>query len=664
MVPSVTSVRVGDRRASPTARPRRRRDPLAWLAIAVAVAPIVVTATRAVVGDWVPLGDNAYFTVRSRDVLGPAHPLVGAWSSGSKSIGTPVNNLGPLQLDLLAPFTKIGSAAGTAIGVAVLNLGSVVGVGLVARRLTSTAGVVLAMAMSGLVAWTMGSELLIEPRQHHALVLPFLCFVVLCWGLAAGDRWLLPWAAAVGSLLVQTHLSYLLVAPLLGLWGVVGLTVAMWRAPPGEGSDRRSWRPLRAPAAVTVAVLVVVWTQTVVDQVAGTGNLGRLRDAGSSGDGSAPGLVGGASIVSRVVGSPIAWLRDGFRDFAPASEITAVAVPAVRLLLVLGVLGTAAWVAHRRRDRIATTAAATAAVAVGAGLAAAARTPTGDLGPVAGNYRWLWPVAGFAVFAVVLAATGSASPDAPPSGAALRAEPPSAGRRTGVVGLVAAAVLVVLTVANLPAAYEIDVVRSDRDRRPVAVELTRQLDAAELTGPVLFDRSRGVFTEPYSYAVLVALQEQGIEFTFEDDSPDIPRFGEARADEGRAERRLVLVTGSAARTVPETAERIAFASSLTPADLRSRTRLTTEVNGALARGVLAPTPAGQQELDDGAYPAIVASEDGHEVRPEQLASEIIRLAATDQLTGPAPERRAVRRMAELYEREIFETVALVLEPQP
>ncbi|HXH56486.1 hypothetical protein [Iamia sp.] len=660
----MTSTRVSDRHGSPTAWLRPRQQWLAWLAIAVAVAPIVVAAARAVLGGWVPLGDNAYFTVRSRDVLGPVHPLLGAWSSGSKSTGTPVNNLGPLQLDLLAPFTKVGSAAGTAIGVAVLNFASVVGVGLVARRLTSTVGVVLAMVMSGLVAWSMGSELLIEPRQHHALVLPCLCFIALCWGLATGDRWLLPWAAAVGSLLVQTHLSYLLLAPLLGLWGIVGLTVATWRAPPGDGSDRGPGRTLRGPAAVTGAVLVVVWAQTVVDQVAGTGNLGRLRDAGSSDDGSAPGLADGARIVTDVVASPSAWLRHGFRDFAPASDLTGVAVPTVRLLVVLGVLGAAAWVAHRRRDRVATMAVVTAAVAVGAGVVAAARTPTGDLGPVAGNYRWLWPVAGFTIFVAVLAGTGSSSPDTPPSEAAPSTRPPSAGRRTGVVGLVAAAVLVVLTVANLPPAYDIDVVRSDRHRRPVALELTRQLDAAELTGPVLFDRSRGVFTEPYSYAVLVALQEQGIEFTFDDDGPDIPRFGEARADEGRAERRLVLVTGSAARTVPETAERIAFASSLTPADLRSRTRLTTEVTRALDEGVLVPTPAGQQELDDGAFPAIVAREDGQEVGPEQVASEIIRLAAGDQLTGPAHARRAVGRMAELYEREIFETVALFLERQP
>ena len=68
-------------------------------------------------GDWVPTGDDAYFTVRSRDVLTDHHPLLGAWSSGSLDLANPINNLGPMQLDLLAPFTKVAPMGGTAIAV-------------------------------------------------------------------------------------------------------------------------------------------------------------------------------------------------------------------------------------------------------------------------------------------------------------------------------------------------------------------------------------------------------------------------------------------------------------------------------------------------------------------------------------------------------------------
>jgi len=271
------------------------------VAIALAAAPIVVAAARAALGGWLPMEDNAYFTIRSRDVLGPHHPLLGAWSSGSMSVGTSVNNLGPLQFDLLAPFTAIRPAAGTAIGVATINVLSVIGVGLVVRRLASTSMVLVAMAVTASITWAMGSELLIEPRQHHALILPFLCFVVLCWGLAAGDRWLLPWAALVASLLVQTHLSYLFMVPILGFWGVVALLAATWGHRVGgdfdhgsvdrdeddrdedEGADHASWRNLRLPVLVTAAILVAAWSQPAIDQVTGAGNVSRLSTPAPAG---------------------------------------------------------------------------------------------------------------------------------------------------------------------------------------------------------------------------------------------------------------------------------------------------------------------------------------------------------------------------------------------
>ena len=77
-----------------------------------------------------------------RDVLTAHHPLLGAWSSGSSVVGVPVNNLGPLQLDLLAPFTKLSPDLGTAIGSALINAASVVIVWLAARRLFRPAVVV------------------------------------------------------------------------------------------------------------------------------------------------------------------------------------------------------------------------------------------------------------------------------------------------------------------------------------------------------------------------------------------------------------------------------------------------------------------------------------------------------------------------------------------
>src|SRR5690349_15350785 len=127
-----------------------------WGPVAVVCVPIVWAAVRAAVGHWVPIGDDAYFTVRSRDVLTAHHPLVGAWSSGSLDLTTPINNLGPIQLDLLAPFTRFTPMGGTAIGVALINVAAIVVIAWLIVRIAGERAVLPAMCAVGLLTWTMG----------------------------------------------------------------------------------------------------------------------------------------------------------------------------------------------------------------------------------------------------------------------------------------------------------------------------------------------------------------------------------------------------------------------------------------------------------------------------------------------------------------------------
>lgn len=635
---------------------------MSTVALLVVVAPVVVAVVRAALDGWLPLGDNAYFTARSLDVLGPAHPLVGAWSSGSASLDVPVNNLGPLQLDLLAPFTRIDPEFGTALGVAAVNGASLVGAGLVVRRLLTPSAVLVALAAAALLAWMMGSALLLEPRQHHALMLPWFCFLVLCWGIAAGDRWLLPWAVFVGSLIVQTHLSYVLLVPLLALWAGVGLILATRRAsrdrpdPPGQADDPAPpvrgawWRALRAPVAVAGVVAALVWIQVVVDQVAGTGNLRRLADAGSSSQEANPGLAPAVRIVGSVLAAPWRWERQGFRRFLPASDGTTW-LAAVGLGVVLAGLGVLAWQAQRRGRPVAAAAPATAAVAVVSAVVAVARTPASALGPIPGNYRWLWPLAAFVLFAAVVGAVAALPPSFRPA----------VVERRLMAG--AAAVLVVVSVANLPTAYQIDIARTDARRRPLAVELLAQLDRVDLPDPVLYDRSRSTFGEPYSYLVMVALHERGIEFTVDDDSRDALRFGESRRDRGRASHRLVILTGPAARTAPEE-ERVAFVTSVTDADRREREARLAEVLAAVRDGVLVPDRDARRAMAAGDYSALAALEAGEEPSTWDLRGDVNRLHREGRLDGPPEVLEAVRRLDELEQQELFETVALVLQPQP
>ena len=100
----------------------------------------------------------------------------------------------------------------------------------------------------------------LDPRNRHAVpgdrrcqhgdlvtgalgsldwLLPFLLLAVLGWAIAEGHLLALPCSVAVLSLLVQSHLSYVYLAPLVVIAGIVLHLVAV----------RGAWRPLLRPVA-------------------------------------------------------------------------------------------------------------------------------------------------------------------------------------------------------------------------------------------------------------------------------------------------------------------------------------------------------------------------------------------------------------------------------
>jgi hypothetical protein len=210
----------------PASRPERSRagSLLFPASLLAALVPVVVAAVRAVDRGWIPVTDNALITIRARDVLTDHHPLLGTWSSASATTGTDFNNPGPLLFDLLAlPARIVEGGAGVAVAVALLNVVSVIGIGVFARRRGGDVVGIAALAVTAGLTWAMGSEVLYEPWQPHSLLLPFLCFMVLCWSVACGDLVALPLAVVAGSLVLQTHLSYGILVPALGACAAVGL---------------------------------------------------------------------------------------------------------------------------------------------------------------------------------------------------------------------------------------------------------------------------------------------------------------------------------------------------------------------------------------------------------------------------------------------------------
>jgi hypothetical protein len=515
--------------------------------VVVAVLPIVVAVARALHHGWRPVGDNAYFAIRARDVLTEHHPLVGAWSSGSAVVGVEVNNLGPLQLDLLAlPVRALGSGAGTALGVAALNVAAVVMVVVLAERRLGPLGAWLGAAMATGLAWTLGSELLFEPRQHHALVLPFLAVLTAAWAVAAGERWALPALVLMASVVAQTHLTF--VVPVLA---VAAVAVA------GVAATRRA-RRWRSPVLVAAGVALACWAQPLAEELrAGEGNLSAAAEAAGR-ETDSYGLAAAVRATVEVLAPPGGWWRGSFRSFDPAGAQPSTAAAVAVLLLTAAAMAVLGYLAHRRGDRAVTTWLATAAVAVAAGLVAASSSPAdGPFGVVSGNFRYLWPTAVFVTFGIVAAAVRAMSP-----------------RAARVATPTVASAAVAMAIAALPTSYQSPGPEADAPLIPVARDVAAQVAGADVEGPVVVDRSGLFFGEPYSYVVVDALQGDGVDLVFEEPT-DLARFGSGRARSGPVAGTVSLAVGDAALAPRPGAELLARASRLGADERAELDRLRT-----------------------------------------------------------------------------------------
>ncbi len=504
----------------------------AFVATGLASLPVVVAAGRASTGRWVPQGDDAYFTLRSLDVATEHHPLLGAWSSGSADIERDVNNLGPLQLDLLAPFTKVVPMAGTAIGVAVVQVAAIVTIAWLIRRVAGYRAVLPVMAAVALMTWVMGSEMLITPRQHQYLLLPYLCVLVAAWAAAAGDRWAIVPFVAAGSLVTQTHLSYPILVAAVAVPAVGGQIIAFVQSDDPRAHGR--------PWAVAAALAAVLWSQTLIDQWFGWGNLRAVL--ASPGETEAAGFATGLRIVADVLIAPRGYLRPGFADYDPNGSIAGDARLSA-FVVVWIVLGGAAVVAWRTSHRTAGAGLAVAAAAIAASVVDAAQLPVTQFGLTAANYRWLWPTGAFLVIGGLLAVQRYVRVRDPRHAAVAFAVP-----LVAIVGL------------NLPTSYQVDQPEVYRDRIVATTDLTEQLEAADLgriDGPVVIDQSRMYFGHPFAYPVAVVLRDRGFEYRLEG-TQQRRRFGESRVADGTEPYRLVLLHGDDARVRDGGADVIAY----------------------------------------------------------------------------------------------------------
>jgi len=307
---------------------------------------------------------------------------------------------GPAWLYLLSvPYRLLGAASWSLVA-AVLLL-NVVWVALIVRTASRLPGrAAEGTRASWLVAlallvplWCLGTDMFRYVWNPNATILPAVLFLVLCCGACLGRRGCALGAALMGTFLVQTHVGTVALVGVVGLFVLVVRVALRWGRPPGRrpaatgaaGPAPGRSNPLRRRAATFAGwlLLVLAWVPPVVDQVAGTGNLGRLiaffsaRHVPRSWSGS---MSGPGELVDR------AFLhRDPGRLTTPLHLAGASGIATMVVLLVAAVL---LIVVGHGRSRAAQVCGIVTVVAIPAAVLATHRI-IGDAGP----YLLFWVLA-------------------------------------------------------------------------------------------------------------------------------------------------------------------------------------------------------------------------------------------------------------------------------
>lgn len=616
-------------------------------ALGIVIVPIMVASVRALARGWEPIGDNGILVVRARDVLTSNHPLLGSWSSSSIASGQTVNNPGPLYPDLIAlPVRLLGHSVGLAIGVSLVNIASVIFVVLVAERLGGRTAMWALTVAVVVLEWTVGSELLFDVWQPNALILPGLAFLVSAWGLACGRLAYLPWTVGIGTLLVQTHLSYVYLVP-LAILGALGIAAALrslrWSSP----------RPL----AISAGVLIVTWLQPIVEQFtsSGRGNISSLLDASREGSGRI-GTRLGIRLIAEVIATPPFIGRSSYDAAVPGARVFGNGdnVPVIGFwwalaltTLLVAVVAGAVWYHRRHGDEALVALGLSTLVSLAACIVSLTLMPVGILGLASHQMRWLWTT-GAMLLAVILCAAATIAQ--------------RAWHRPARTEAALATVAALVAVLTLPTFASRAGPTASREWLPTAQRLAAQIDVLEDREPVLFDTSTLVFAEPYSGYLFAALQDRGIDFEFESEG-EVRQLGEGRRAQGDATTtRIWLVLGSSARgPLPDRVERVAFVEGLDPDESRELADLETELRLEAQDAGLELNDDGREAVRAGRLPK-TALDAGSAADPFEAIGDL-RLAVEEGWIEYSPEReRRYQRLFELRNQSFFGTVAVFAAP--
>jgi hypothetical protein len=622
----------------------RRTRTLYYVTGIAAAASIVSAAILAIAHHWVPVSDPAFFAVRAQDVFSAHPPLLGTWTSASASAGVNLNNPGPLYFDALAiPTAIFGSTnAGVGVGVALVNLLCAIGIGVVARRQGGYVVGAAAFTIVAVFAWTLGSEVLLEPVQPGALLLPLLLACMLVWGVARDDLALFPWLVGVASLLLQTYVTYVFLVAFIAVWAVLCIVLRLH----ASHYDREQVRRVRTTGLVALAVGLVCWIQPIYQQFFGDGpgNFTQLWRAVRSPT-KTYGPNTGTRLMADVVSLPPFWFRPSFHDFLAVRNVPKSSLPVaiVTLLVVAALLAGLARLAIRSTRDVVGTAAATGLVVFLAGVVTAIRIPIGLFGlPSSHVYRWLWALGAFFTFVFLIALVRYARTLAKP------------------VTVTAVLTIIALLFAGLNLQTTDQNPDTITDYMPVARDIGKQLSVLKGKGPLVVDVRFLRFPAPYSTYVFAALQHYGIDFKVNEQIAEY-QLGHFRHFDGSNARGAVFLRdGDDVDLAPPNSERVAVHYGLNPADRAEMTKLQGEIAALMNDGTITLN-------DGGKFAVAVRLAQPPPTDPAKMANYIqgddfAVLVKDKALEAPPDAQAKIDRYTELHTDWQRHTVAVYLGP--
>ncbi|HRE02678.1 MAG TPA: hypothetical protein PLV68_15355, partial [Ilumatobacteraceae bacterium] len=238
---------------------------------------------------------------------------------------------GPLLYYLLAPLTWVFGHSGALAGVVLINFACAAAAVEATRRRLGHAAAAMVVAITVVLAWALGPDLLMNPWNPRVALIPLFACGVFAWLLAGGWSKALPMVIALGSFVVQAHVGFAAVVV-----AIVAVAVALWlgverlsrQVPSREVPSRQvpsrqvpsrqvpsrqipsRQVPSRQVMVTSAVVMLVCWFGPLVETVVHwPGNLVEIAKYFVRSDEPALGWGDAWRIFSTEVGLPGAWVR-------------------------------------------------------------------------------------------------------------------------------------------------------------------------------------------------------------------------------------------------------------------------------------------------------------------------------------------------------------------